>query len=156
MKVVIGKYLIDNFDDNGHVNSGVWLDTEDYKLRKPLKVFGEYTSAVSYVRKLDESEKKRLAYLYDRYDIEKMFDDANTLMLKQFNERELHSVLKEAISKLREKKAVSCSKWRDSGDRGACFAYEVAPIDNVMSEVEKIENKIKEVNQARNFYHLDF
>lgn len=144
--MIVGNFVIDNIEKDGEILNAVWVNRDNYKAFKPVEVFSEYTRAVSYVRELDSREKKRLEWVDSRQCVEKFFDDANKLMLQHFNERQLHTILKEELSKLREKKADGCDSWKDSGDRGACFAYEVKPIDNTIKEVEEISEEIKKAN----------
>lgn len=31
-----------------------------------------------------------------------------------------------------------CDKWKDSGDRGACYAQDVTPINNLIKQTERL------------------
>ena len=54
----------------------------------------------------------------------------------------------EGLKELIERKIKYCSGWKDSGNSGACFAYEVTPLENELKK--RINNIINDGLEATN------
>lgn len=52
----------------------------------------------------------------------------------------------EILTIAKRKAEESCDTWRDSGDRGACYAYKVSPVKRLLEFFIQLEEDLKADN----------
>jgi hypothetical protein len=55
----------------------------------------------------------------------------------------------EILKHAHKKAAESCDTWRDSGDRGACYAYTVQPVARLIEFFEQTLEDLKAEENAK-------